>query len=122
MIADKNGINESDVVDNAETLDDLTKRQKEFVKFVANHVPKIEPPDHCRVFVVSHGAFIRNFLSVFCGLENIGKIINCSATKIWVDYFEDDNGNNKFECSIDSRVVNFVDHLSNETSDTWTNI
>ena len=112
IYAERNGINEKDVIDNAESLADLTARQRAFIEFVSSHVaPKesisIDDQDNNQILVVTHGAFIRNFLTSFCGLESIRGIANCGVTKVHVEV-----NSSGITCSIpDETLVNYSMHL-----------
>ena len=60
------------------------------------------------ILVVTHGGFIKRFLSNFCSINNKHKIANCSVTVAHVLY-NPIQGN--FTCSVDESLMNDTSHL-----------
>ena len=129
LYATKNNIPTSDVRDWAETETDLHLRQSELIEYIHN---KLTNTNHIidnnnnseningntdsnssiqhNILLVSHGAYIRRFLTNFCSIKGIHSILNCSITKVDVYY---NKKNNKFTYHINdiAKDLNSVAHL-----------
>ena len=137
LYATKNNIPTSDVRDWAETENDLHLRQSELIEYIhskltnTNHISNNNNNDnnnndnseningntdsnnnsiHHNILLVSHGAYIRRFLTNFCSIKGIHSILNCSITKVDVYY---NKQNNKFTYHINdiAKDLNSVAHL-----------
>ena len=85
LVAERQQIPVSEVIDTAETKEQVHRRQVDFIKQLqhhcmnSNHIPTI--------LCVSHGAYIRQFLTTFCPmLPVVSKIGNCSVSIVTVTW------------------------------------
>ena len=85
LVAERQQIPVSEVIDTAETKEQVHSRQVDFIKQLqhhcmnSNHIPTI--------LCVSHGAYIRQFLTTFCPmLPVVSKIGNCSVSIVTVTW------------------------------------
>ena len=87
VVADKLGVGEDTVIDTGESEDDVKNRQLKFLgelgclQDLHTENEKVPP----KVLCVTHGGFIRRFLSNFANYT-ANKIPNCSITTIEVTY------------------------------------
>lgn len=130
IVSERLGIPKSEVVDTAETADALLERQREFVKYLKLSVRTFvetaaSDVGVCRVLCVSHGAFIRSFLSNLHKFGNllsrplgeVAKIANCSVTILklcWKDVgdlIRDSGAESDFEIVVEEDMLNFTRHI-----------
>lgn len=85
LVAERQQIPVSEVIDTAESTEQVHSRQVDFIKQLqhhcmnSNHIPTI--------LCVSHGAYIRQFLTIFCPmLPVVSKIGNCSVSIVTVSW------------------------------------
>lgn len=81
-------ISVDEVIDTAETLDQVIARQQNFLAQLYDDLSDIHH-DHSSsddaVLCISHGGYIRRFLTQFCGIT-VEKIGNCSVSIIQVTW------------------------------------
>ena len=146
-LAEKLGISIDEVDTRAESLENVTNRQGDFLSHVVNDL-KLDGGDgggdggdgggdggdgggnpqtqksKQQVLCVSHGAFIKHFLTNYCDVskEQFKSIKNCSVTTIDVQYQNKKTSNGEYECEF--RCVanldqsNCVPHIPDVTSRT----
>ena len=133
IVSERLGIPECEVIDTAETTDALLERQREFVRYLKLSARKFSETAApgvgvCRVLCVSHGAFIRAFLSDLHKFGNVGsrslgefgKIANCSVSIVklcWKDVGElsrDSDEESNFEIFFDDDMLNFKRHIESQ--------
>jgi broad specificity phosphatase PhoE len=129
IVAQRLNIPEEDVVDTAETAEEVLQRQRDFLSTLFNVVSeKLESHtiDNSTVplpiLCLSHGGFIRAFLNQLSAfgefsesLPDIGKIANCSVSIVnfnWssIDDFISNSDNVKIH--LDELMRNFDGHIS----------
>lgn len=96
------GVLVDEVINTAETPEQISSRQQEFLRFLYNDLTSscfedAEP----LVLCISHGAFIKRFLNEFCNIS-IEKITNCSVSIVRVEWKSADD----FVCIADHNEVN----------------
>ncbi len=86
IISKERNINHEDIVDSAETWTDVHRRQRDFLALIhenlLNNINKPEDGTETavpRILCLSHGGFIRDFLSNYTGVK-VHSIGNCSIT------------------------------------------
>lgn len=95
-----------DVVDTAESNEEVEERQIQFFreireKLSASSIPSVTR----RVLILSHGGFIRILLRRHCGLRSYLKIHNCaiSIVNMYIDH-----SNDSYSLSINESHVNIL--------------
>eukprot|EP01039_Chlorochromonas_danica_P009871 gene9871-10917_t len=82
-------ISVDEVIDTAETLDQVIARQQSFLAQLYDDLSLDLPGHHSSsddaVLCISHGGYIRRFLTQFCGIT-VEKIGNCSVSIIQVTW------------------------------------
>ena len=135
LVAERQQIPVSEVIDTAETKEQVHRRQVDFIKQLqhhcmnSNHIPTI--------LCVSHGAFIRQFLTTFCPmLPVVSKIGNCSVTIVTVSWpdlpttdttadsttqviFDTNTENNNNSSSSNTNINNNSSSSSSDTMSTY---
>lgn len=108
IFAEKQGIDEKDVIDLAETADQVRDRQLLFLRKLKEEFSNDgETAGTKKVLCVSHGGFIRRFLANFCS-HNIAKVRNCSISLCTVTW--DEGGD--FSCRVEEESqVDYADHV-----------
>jgi broad specificity phosphatase PhoE len=126
VVAEKLGVPESEVIDTAETIDNILARQKTFIELLRSHAADLakrkwsscstrNEPVTLNVFCVSHGAFILSFLRNIVGIES-GKIKNCSVSIVELDIDSCLDNDSDVRISGNLNFINSVSHLSPESS------
>jgi broad specificity phosphatase PhoE len=132
-VAERLGIPETEVVDMAETSDDVLTRQKKFIQILRVHANQIakskisgysssDKPITLNALCVSHGAFILSFLSNIVGIRS-SKIKNCSISIVTFDLPSFLDVDSEMHISSNSDFINSVSHLSRENASlkfSWT--
>jgi broad specificity phosphatase PhoE len=102
-IATSRGVDVSQVIDDAETLEQLFDRQKQFIKCLKRDICSLISKSQLSaketagemtsleslkfdVLCVSHGGFIFSFLQNFTNLKLTEKIINCSLSLVTLEW------------------------------------
>lgn len=95
IVAKATGVDVSAVLDNAETFEEVTERQRKFIDLVFQDIESnaelIKASNSGiihKILVLSHGGYIRSFLRSFCDKDHLGsidKIKNCSVSKVIVE-------------------------------------
>jgi broad specificity phosphatase PhoE len=107
IVAQNLGISPNEVIDNAETAEEISSRQHEFLQLIYRDVISSNTQntfeiDHSpQILVVSHGGFIKRFLNFFCGIK-LEKIKNCSVSTVEVTFSNDGS----FQCRASEDRVN----------------
>lgn len=108
IIAKRDNVDVSTVIDTAETNDEVTLRQEQLLFQIISSLESDDATiDIPRVLLVSHGGFIRYFLKDRCNFTNIDGIRNCSVTRVLL---EKSPTNSNFLCTVNPEEVNRVDH------------
>ena len=115
IVSRERGVDVSEVVDNAETSEDVYSRQQEFLKQLREVVAPFLPGGACKVLCVSHGGFIKRFLHSFASCGSIEKIHNCAISAVKV-YWREGGGLDDEEptpiITVDSDShLNSIDHI-----------
>ena len=102
------------VVDPAETLEQIIERQRKFLTEILHPALKSMPAstdnEVPRVLCVCHGGFIKRFLKHYCKVEGIEGISNCSISKVQVEWAVSGDPK-KFKCSIAPSDINITTHI-----------
>lgn len=92
ILCEQTGKSEDSIVDSAESEEQVFARQIEFINQLRSRLSDLvnitEEP--VKVLCVSHGGFIRRFLSNF-SKEKVEAIPNCSITNLHLTYAQDDS-------------------------------
>ncbi len=121
LYADRENIPVDEVVDPAETLEEIIERQRKFLVDVvypelaagkaaaadsdaASAVTTGAPVP--KILCVAHGGFIKRFLKHYCK-ETVEGISNCSITKVLVEF----PSKKQFTCSVDTAHINMCGHI-----------
>lgn len=110
IVAQKRGVDVSEVVDNAETGDEVYARQLQFLQQLKEVLASFLPGRVCKVLCVSHGGFIKRFLQSFAGSLGVEKIHNCAISVIQVCWREDDEQTPIITMDSESHL-NYIDHI-----------
>jgi broad specificity phosphatase PhoE len=127
IVAQKKNIKEENVIDNAETPEELHSRQGKFItKILDDLKPLLSTKDvePVKILAVSHGGFIKQFFNNYTNVQGTITIDNCSINNmmITIDDDVDIKENNidgklfnhpSFNCIISSNEanINICDHL-----------
>ena len=118
IVAEKNGIAVEDVVDTAETLDQILQRQKDFLskvlypQLVEYKNNKGDDDDSIpMVLCVSHGGFIRRLLTYLCNIEGLTGISNCSISIVSVEW-PPGAAPEGFVCSAERKDIDITSHIT----------
>ena len=109
IVAERDGIPIDEVESKyppAETQEQMKTRQDAFIKYVASQ----KLPPFSKVLVVSHGAYIKAFVSNMCSIpiNEVDRIMNCSVTGVQVEI---DDSNNTYKCRLVEGGLNCHAHL-----------
>lgn len=108
IVAQQMGIDEKDVMDDAELPEQVRGRQKVFLQQLRGDFAEASS---AKVLLVSHGGFIKRFLASFCG-HTIPHIRNCSVSSVTVRWEADSPD---MECTAVEGAVDWAEHcLSDE--------
>ena len=116
LYALKENIPVEQVVDPAETLEQIIERQRKFLTEVLHPALKSMPTSSSsdistpRILCVCHGGFIKRFLKHYCSVEGIEGISNCSISKVQVEWAVTGDAK-KFKCSISPSDINITTHI-----------
>ncbi len=122
--AKRNNLNAEDVVDSAETLEDVRKRQLNFIlNLLEDHLKDTQMLSNCNsssaisispvdslaeirhtILCMSHGGYIKQFLKNFCGVT-AEKIGNCAVSEITVEWL-DTSKPQDFTCTAEPNRIN----------------
>ena len=109
----KENIPVEQVVDPAETLEQIIERQRKFLTEVVHPALKSMPASSNteipRILCVCHGGFIKRFLKHYCKVEGLEGISNCSISKVQVEWAVSDA--KKFKCSTSPSDINITTHI-----------
>lgn len=115
IISRRDSIPIIDIIDNAENGESVFARQQIFIETVFNDYEIYLSPEVVgkndeipKILVLSHGGFIKRFLSSFCGLRSIDKIKNCSVSKVVIEKIIQDDGKSNFKFYADESSVNIM--------------
>ena len=110
MVAKKLDIRVEEVIDTLEREEDVRRRQLSFLDLLKSHVcERSRPGEHPIMLCVSHGGFLKSFLSNVCGVSS-SSISNCSISKVEIRWEETQD---PFEVKPQFTLlcVNSIDHL-----------
>lgn len=112
--AEELGISVDEVVDPAESVEELLDRQRAFLRLVvqdllqeekqrqlANHDEPLTP-HHAPIFCMAHGGYISRFLKNICNVKGVDKIHNCAVSIVHLQF--DSNGS--FKCIPKEDAIN----------------
>ena len=113
--AQKQGVAIEDVVDHAETPEEIYKRQNDFFNSVIMDIQSLDfqPLEVPRILCVSHGGLIKRIVHNFTN-HTLGSIDNCSVTTLRLQW-DSSNGTR----NIDVLESNVVEHLKDNMSDDY---
>lgn len=131
IIAQRQNVREEDVVDYAETPEEIHTRQGKFIAKVLDDLMPIlssEVVEPIKILAVAHGGFIKQFLYNYTNVQDIKTIDNCSISNMTITINNDNdndvniNENNtdgklfnhqSYSCIISSKLesINMCDHL-----------
>jgi broad specificity phosphatase PhoE len=113
--AERMNVPVDEVVDAAESLEDVLERQRQFLVDVLH--PEVKAlsiaPATAKVLCVAHGGFIKRFLKKWCGADAVDGISNCSINKVLVQWPSDTDGR-EYTCSIEPADINDVRHIKED--------
>ena len=112
--AERMNIPVDEVLDQAESLEDILQRQQTFLVDVLHpEVKAVAAVPATKVLCVCHGGFIKRFLKKWCGVEARDGISNCSVNKVLIEWQSDADGHS-FKCRIDPADINDVRHIQED--------
>ena len=115
IYAQRENIPVEQVVDPAESLEQIIERQRKFLTEVLHPALKSMPTSSAdtetpKILCVCHGGFIKRFLKHYCKVEGIEGISNCSISKVQIEWAVSGDAK-KFKCSISPSDINIVSHI-----------
>lgn len=116
LYAARENIPVDEVVDPAETLEQIIERQRKFlVEVVHPELAAIKGTESApgagapKMLCIAHGGFIKRFLKHYCA-ETAEGISNCSLTKVLVEW-PSSTDKRKFKCFADPSHINITTHI-----------